>query len=53
MKNRINLTNFNVRTDLIIDNQIEENYLNKEKINNSITLLSNLKMQLTTKMNKK
>ena len=26
MKNRINLTNFNIRTDLVIDNNIQKDY---------------------------
>ena len=33
MKNRINLSNFNIRTDLIIDHKIEEKYTTTNIIN--------------------
>lgn len=38
MKNRINLSNFNIRTDLVIDNKIEKNNLTKEIINDNISI---------------
>lgn len=38
MKNRINLTNFNIRTDLIIDNNSLANYQTTKKINENITI---------------
>ena len=38
MKNRIDLSGINIRTDLVIDNQIKESYINKRKINDSISV---------------
>ena len=38
MKNRIDLSNFNIRTDLVIDSKIEKDYLNKEVINDSVAV---------------
>lgn len=38
MKNRIDLHNFNVRTDLVIDNEIEANYVKKKEINDAISV---------------
>lgn len=36
MKNRIDLKNFNIRTDLVIDSEIQESYINKKQINDSV-----------------
>lgn len=36
MKNRINLEKFNIRTDLVIDNNIQESNINKKTINDNI-----------------
>ena len=38
MKNRINLSNFNLRTDLIIDEKIENNIKNIRKINDNLNI---------------
>lgn len=38
MKNRINLNKFNIHTDLVIDNKIEKNNLNREIINDNIAI---------------
>lgn len=40
MKNRINLSNFNIRTDLVIDNEIKDSYIDKKKINDNILVTS-------------
>lgn len=54
MKNRIDLSNFNIRTDLVIDNEIKENYITKKKVSNSI-LVTNIKVndKLSHELNKK
>ena len=36
MKNRIDLKNFNIRTDLIIDEKIENKAFKKERINDNL-----------------
>lgn len=36
MKNRIDLTKFNIRTDLVIDHKIEKDYITSNQINDSI-----------------
>ena len=38
MKNRIDLTKFNIRTDLVIDHKIEKDYITSNQINDSIKL---------------
>lgn len=38
MKNRIDLNKFNIRTDLVIDTEIQESHINKKKINNDISV---------------
>ncbi len=38
MKNRIDLSKFNIRTDLVIDNEIKENNIQTRKINESIKI---------------
>ena len=54
MKNRINLTDKNIRTDLVIDNQIKDNYINKNKINDNITITKiNVNEKLAQELNKK
>jgi len=40
MKNRINLSNYNIRTDLVIDNNISKNYIKRKKVSNSIFVTS-------------
>lgn len=40
MRNRIDLSNFNIRTDLVIDNEIKDNDINKKKISDSILVSS-------------
>lgn len=40
MKNRIDLNKFNVRTDLVIDNNVNNKYLKKRTINNDINVTS-------------
>ena len=54
MKNRINLENFNIRTDLVIDTKIKGNYLDKKKINDNITI-TNIEVndELAKELNKK
>lgn len=54
MKNRINLSKFNIRTDLVIDNEIKDNYINKKKINDNILVTSiNVNDELGIELNKK
>ena len=54
MKNRINLTNYNIRTDLIIDNEINDNYIKKNIINDNITITTvNVDDKLSKELNKK
>lgn len=38
MKNRIDLSQFSIRTDLVIDNEIKESNICKRKVNDSITV---------------
>ena len=54
MKNRINLSKFNVRTDLVIDNEIKDSYINKKKITDNI-LITNIDVndELGIELNKK
>ena len=40
MKNRIDLSKFNIRTDLVIDSEIKDNYINKRKVTDSIWVTS-------------
>lgn len=54
MKNRIDLKKFNIRTDLVIDNNIQENYLHKRKINDTILVTSiDVNKQLGKELSKK
>lgn len=54
MKNRINLNNFNVRTDLVIDKEIKESYINKAQVNDSILVTSiNVNKELGLELGKK
>lgn len=54
MKNRINLSKFNIRTDLVIDNNIKNSYLNKEIINNNIAITTvDVNNTLGQELNKK
>lgn len=38
MKNRIDLKNFNIRTDLVIDHNINKNYITNQEINDNIKI---------------
>lgn len=40
MKNRIDLNKFNIRTDLVIDSKIKDNYIDKKKVSDSILVTS-------------
>lgn len=54
MKNRIDLSKFNIHTDLIIDNNINTDYIDKKQINDSINIKSiNINEHTSTKLNKK
>ncbi len=54
MKNRINLNKYNIRTDLIIDNNIKTNYLKKKEINNNLSITTiNVNKKLSKELNKK
>lgn len=54
MKNRINLSNFNIRTDLVIDNEIKENIQQKKRINDNISITTiNVEQELSKQLNKK
>lgn len=54
MKNRIDLSRFSVRTDLVIDNEINSNYINKRNINDSINITSiDIDEEVSAKLNKK
>ena len=54
MKNRINLSKYNVRTDLVIDNEIKDNYVNKREINDNIIVTNiEVNIELSTLLNKK
>ncbi|MBQ8682095.1 MAG: GPR endopeptidase [Bacilli bacterium] len=54
MKNRIDLKNFNIRTDLVIDNEIHDSYINKKNISDSIAVTSvDVNDELGTELNKK
>lgn len=54
MKNRINLSNFNIHTDLVIDNEINNNYLSRKKINDNINIVSiDVNNEISHKLNKK
>ena len=53
MKNRINLSKYNIRTDLIIDHNIEKNNLKKKKINNNINITTiDVNKSLSKELNK-
>lgn len=54
MKNRINLEKFNVRTDLVIDNDLQENEIQKRKVNDSIEISTiEVNKHLSTLLQKK
>ncbi len=54
MKNRIDLSNFNIHTDLVIDNNISNNYIKKRNINDNINITSIIiNDELKEKLNKK
>lgn len=54
MKNRIDLSNFNIRTDLVIDENLQDNYIEKRKINDSISVSTTVVNEdLSAKLNRK
>lgn len=54
MKNRIDLSKFNIRTDLVIDKKLEKNNLNKEIINDNISITTvNVNKDLAQELEKK
>lgn len=54
MKNRIDLKNFNIRTDLVIDNEIQENNVKKKKINDNIQITTiNVSDELSQELKRK
>ena len=54
MKNRINLNKFNIHTDLVIDNDINNSYTKKTKINDSLSITCiDINDEIGTKLNKK
>lgn len=54
MKNRIDLGKYNIRTDLVIDNKIKDSYIDKRKINNSISVTNiDVNKDLSLELNKK
>lgn len=54
MRNRIDLSKFNIRTDLVIDSEINNDYVNKRSINDSINVTSiEVNDEIGLKLNKK
>ena len=54
MKNRIDLSKYNIRTDLVIDQKIEKNYTKEKQINDNIKITTiNINNKLSKKINKK
>ena len=54
MKNRIDLNKFNVRTDLVIDNNVNNKYLKKRRINDDINVTSiDINKDISKELNKK
>ena len=54
MRNRIDLSKFNIRTDLVIDSEINNNYVKKRNINDSINVTSiDVDDEIGLKLNKK
>ena len=54
MKNRINLTKFNIRTDLVIDDNIQTKHKQIKKINNDLTITTiEVDNQLSTTLKRK
>ena len=54
MKNRIDLSNFNIHTDLVIDSEINNSYIKKKKISDSISITSiDVDDEVSKKLNKK
>lgn len=54
MKNRIDLSNYNIHTDLVIDNDIINNYMKKTKINDTLSTTSiEIDDAVCSKLNKK
>ena len=54
MKNRIDLGKYNIRTDLVIDNEIKDSYINKKQINDNILVTNiDVNIELGLELNKK
>lgn len=54
MKNRIDLSFFNVHTDLVIDNEIQESYITKKEGNNNVKITTiNVNKDLSNELNRK
>lgn len=54
MKNRIDLGKFNIRTDLVIDNEIKESNIQKKKINDNIKVTTiEINEELKKELNRK
>lgn len=54
MKNRIDLSNFNIHTDLVIDNEINKDYITKQNISDNINITSiDITNEISNKLNKK
>lgn len=53
MKNRIDLSNFNIHTDLVIDNEIYNNHTKKRTTNNINISCTNIDNYTSKKLNKK
>ena len=54
MRNRIDLSKFNIRTDLVIDSEINNNYVKKRSVNDSVNV-TNIEIddEIGLKLNKK
>lgn len=54
MKNRIDLSHFDIRTDLVIDNNITDNHIEKKKVNDNIQITTiQVNDELSKDLNKK
>lgn len=54
MKNRIDLSNFNIRTDLVIDNDITKDFTKKRCINDNLNITSiDINDEISNKLNRK
>jgi len=54
LKNRIDLSNFNIHTDLVIDNEINNDYIDKNVVNDNINITSiDINDEISAKLNRK